>query len=163
MTKRYEIAEQLRLFGGLPTSMTYDAPDRQKLLRRLRAAQKQHLVQVSPGIYRTVGAVVPPDLIIARMVDRGNGNYELVPAYEQWVRITPPLIHALGIQGQYHTVYRLGRCGFIEIAYYAPKSLMINLSSWWGHLANVIEDPQFWDPETKKGAERLKLYRENMY
>lgn len=141
-----------------------DTADQQGLIGRLRTNQKQSLVQVAPGMWRPIGALAPPDLVLARFQERGNGVYELVPACEQWVRLCPKVARLLGFAGKFETLRRLGRAGFIEIIYPAPSTAMLNLASWWGHLARVAEDVDgFWNAQTKQGAAHLKVYRENLF
>lgn len=140
-----------------------EVADRKSALLRLRAAQKQHLFEVAPGLFRSLGDIPPPDLIVARLTDLGDGTYKLSPAYEQWVRLCPGLARTLGFPRHYNTLYRLGRAGFVEIAYIAPNTPLLNLCSYWGHLANVLEDSSFWDQSTKQGRDRFRLYKENMF
>ena len=130
---------------------------------RLRDLQKLSLTQVAPGVWRHTGNGSAPEIVIARVVPGADGTFRLVPAYEQWMRICAKNVRMLGMEGQWHTLTRLGRAGFVEIVQVSPSFHLLNLTTWWGHLARVAEDPEVWAKHTAEGKKRLKLYRENMF
>jgi hypothetical protein len=155
-------ATQLSMFG-LPAE-AIEAPSDSDLAKRLRDLQKLNLVQVAPGVWRHTGTGQAPDMVICRVVPNDDGTVRLVPAYEKWMRLCGRNVRALGMEGQYHTLRRLGRAGFIEILNPAPGYHFLNLCSWWGHLARVAEDPDnFWNKDTPQGLKRFKTYKRNMF
>jgi hypothetical protein len=158
------VAEQLRLFDERPESVPTDPPTKDQLRERLRKLQGNSLVQVAPGLYRSVTDVLPSDVILARLVDRGSDIKEVVPVSEKWARMSEKLQRQLGFTRHAETLFRLGRAGFIEIVQVAPNTHMLNLCSLYGHLARVAEaGDEFWDPSTPQGLKRRKAYREAMF
>lgn len=155
-------ATQLRMFG-LPPDPILDRMPEGDPTKRLRDLQKMNLVQVAPGVWRHTGTGPAPDMVICRVIPNEDGTMRLVPAYEQWMRLCHRTVSMLGMEGQYHTLRRLGRAGFIEIVNPAPNFSMLNLSSWWGHLARVAEDSEFWSKETPEGKKRFTIYKRNMF
>ena len=153
---------QLNMFG-FPADDPKARPSDADPIKRLRELQKMSLVQVAPGVWRHTGNGTPAEMIICRVVPNQDGTVRLVPAYEQWMRLCSANVRLLGMEGQWHTLMRLGRGGFIEISNPAPRYHMLNLTTWWGHLARVAEDPDYWDASTPKGRARLKTYKENMF
>lgn len=159
-----QIAEQLRLFADLSDQPQSQAPTKADMIKRLRALQSRCLLPVAPGLYRTLRDALPPEIVISRMEDRGNGVYEVVPVNEQWIRLTADVMKAFGFTtGRGSTLFRLARAGFIEVVPIAPHTNILNLSSLYGHLARVAEDPEFWDEDTPQGKARMKAYRETMF
>lgn len=130
---------------------------------RLRKLQKMSIVQVAPNVWRHTGNGTEPEMVICRVVPKEDGTLHLVPAYEQWMRLNSKTVKLLGMEGQWHTLMRLGRAGFIEILRPAPNFHMLNLTTWWGHLARVAEDPEYWDRNTPDGRKRFKTYKEHMF
>jgi hypothetical protein len=148
---------------GLPDEPVLDKMPGGDPAKRLRDLQKMNLVQVAPGVWRHTGNGSVPDMVICRVVPNNDGTVKLVPAYEQWMRLCSRNVKALGMDGQYHTLRRLGRAGFIEILNPAPGYHFLNLCSWWGHLARVAEEPDFWSKETAEGKKRFAVYKRNMF
>jgi hypothetical protein len=154
-------ATQLSMFDF--PGETIAPPSEADLAKRLREYQKQSLVQVAPNVWRYTGDGQPPELVICRVVPNADGTLRLVPAYEKWMRLCRRNVSALGMEGQYHTLRRLGRADFIEILNPAPGYHFLNLCSWWGHLARVAEDPEFWSKDTAEGRKRFQTYKRNMF
>jgi hypothetical protein len=126
---------------------------------RLRAATRPAMVQVAPGKYLrspNTGAEQQADgVTLARWSANGDGTYSPLPYTEPMVRVDARLIHLLGFRGQWHTLARLARAGFIEMIRIAPGTTMLNLNSYFNHLARCAEDAEFWD----KGKGNFEEYR----
>lgn len=155
--------DQLQMFGLPPESVKCQADGGQPAQDRLRELQKLSLLQVAPGVWRHTGTGPTPEMVICRVIPNDDGTVRLVPAYEQWMRLCSKSVQMLGMAGQWHTLMRLGRAGFIEIVRPAPSFHLLNLTTWWGHLARVAADPDFWNKHTADGKKRFKLYKENMF
>ncbi len=160
-TKKKKQQAQLRLFGLPPEPDRGEEEGGATLAERMRAMQKLTLVQVAPGVWRHTGNGQPPEIVIARVLPNEDGTFRLVPAYEQWMRLCRENVLMIGMQGQWHTLMRLGRGGFIEVAQVAPRLHFLNLTTWWGHIAQRFEAVE--DQHTPDGKKRLGLYRKVMY
>ena len=55
---------------------------------------------------------------------------------------------------RYDTILRLGRAGFIDVVRVAPNTILLDLDSWYRHLADCMDDPDRWD----EGGEDREAY-----
>ena len=126
--------------------------------KRLRSATLPAMVQVAPGRYvpqdEKKGA---PDVTLAAYVENDDGTYRPVPFNERMVRVDRRLIHMLGFTGQWHTVRRLARAGFIEMIAISPRVTLLNLDSWFNHLRRCAEEPEFWEADANLEEYRRAL------
>jgi len=120
------------------------------------------MVQVSPGRYVPAEGDVPPERCLAFWRGNADGSYEAVPYTDRLVRLNRELLVVLGLydadhgRSSFNTMYRLHRAGFIEMVKAAPRMWMLNLDSWFNHLARVAEDAEFW----AEGRGNIEAYRE---
>jgi len=101
---------------------------------------------------------VEDNITLALWKPNGDGTYSPLPYTEPMVRVDSRLIKLLGFRGQWHTLARLGRAGFIEMVRIAPATTLLNLNSYFNHMARCAEDPEFWD----EGKGNLKEYRKSI-
>jgi len=121
--------------------------------------EREITVQFAPG--RACRARVPSDkvprLVLARLVPKGGGEYQLVPvSFDPWVRLTERLPKDLGLDCDSRVLRRWAMCDFIKGRVLGPLITQIELGSLYDFLEAVrIDAPTpFWT------AERVKLYRE---
>lgn len=120
--------------------------------------------QVSPGRYVPVDGYVTPDRCLAEWKRNADGTFTAVPYTDRMARLDKDLLILLGLynddhgHGSFNTMYRLHRAGFIEMVKAAPRMYLLNLDSWFNHLARVAEDPDFW----AEGNGNIEAYREAM-
>ena len=55
---------------------------------------------------------------------------------------------------RYDTILRLGRAGFVDTVRVAPHVWMLDLDSWFRHLADCMDRPEMWD----EGSGDLRRY-----
>lgn len=119
-----------------------------------REAPSGALVQVAPGKWAAKGGP-DPEIILAEVFRHPDGTLGFRPSGEgRWVKLTPRVGELLGFEGQLHTVRRLARAGFVRLAHPSPDVYQLNLDSWFDHLRNTEEDPDFWDPD----GDHLRTY-----
>jgi len=132
--------------------------------QRLRAATRPAFIQVAPGKFVPASppgdgaSAVEDNITLARWKPNGDGTYSPLPYSEPMVRVDSKLIKLLGFRGNWQTLARLGRAGFIEMVRLAPATTLLNLNSYFNHLARCAEDPEFWD----EGKGNLKEYRKSI-
>jgi len=143
---------------------TLDAP-RALIQSRLRAATRPAMVQVAPGKYVPAPSSISNqkseinnEITLAHWNPNGDGTYSPLPYTEPMVRVDSKLIHLLGFRGQWHTLARLARAGFVEMIRIAPATTLLNLNSFFNHLARCAEDPEFWDA----GKGNIEEYRKSI-
>ena len=55
---------------------------------------------------------------------------------------------------RYDTILRLGRAGFVDVVRVAPNTILLDLDSWYRHLADCMDDPDRWE----EGREDRETY-----
>lgn len=135
--------------GSRSSTVNREPMNREPLAVRLAAASAPDMIQAAPGKWVPRENHLVPDYCLARWVKAGDGTYTLVPDEIRMVRLSATLGKILGFQGQLHTLYRLGRAGFIEIVFPAPHCALLNLDSWYNHLRRCAEDPEIWEQGSK--------------
>ena len=135
-------------------------PSSGPILGRLRAATRPIMVQAAPGKFipnpENPQSEIGNDTTLARWSPNGDGTYSPIPFTEPMMRVNSKLLRLLGFQGQWQTLDRLGRAGFVEMLRIAPKTTLINLNSYYNHLARCAEDPEFWSEQKKNLSEYRK-------
>lgn len=131
--------------------------DARKLADACRKAARAPLTQVAPGVWmKTDTAKKPPEVVLAHIVDEGEGLYRVVPIFEELVRVDLKLLQLLGMERHRNTLSRLIESGLVEGVKVAPGTTLLNLASWMNHVARCAEDPDLWDA----GRGYLEQYRE---
>lgn len=124
--------------------------------------RKPLLREVAPGRYVPTDAAIKdlPEVLLCKLVPTGDGEYRLDPFREDWLRMDADSLRQIGMHRQIDTLNRLAKAGFIEIVQVAPKTSLLNLTSWYGHLRRVAEvqadGERFWE----EGRGNIELYRE---
>lgn len=133
--------QSLRSSEQKKTKVTKTLPD------RLREATKPAMIAVAPGKFVPNRTNEPPECSLCSWQGNGDGTFSPIPQAERMVRINSKLMRLLGFDGQWSTVTRLARAGFIETVQLAPHCTMLNLNSWYGHLRRCAETEDFWNPK----------------
>ena len=128
---------------------------------KYRRRAKPAMVKISPGLYAPADPHVDvPETGVGMFFPDGKGRYEFSPVQERMVKMTEDLLERLGMKNRKQTMLRLSRAGFIEIVKPGPGIHLLNLDSWFNHLARVAEDPEeFWD---RAGANFKHYEREGL-
>lgn len=156
------------LFGG--PSIIIEPKNRktaEEAAARFRELAKPDMVKITPSTVNAPAVYVPkpggkvPDLVMARWSHNGNGQYHLVPVAGRWVRLTSELCSELGFRNtsrarKYATMYRLHEAGYVELVKISPCCTLIDLDTWWRHLADCIENPEMWDEGSTERENYLK-------
>lgn len=129
-----------------------------------RAIKRDSMVMVAPGVWRNMLPSDPPEIVLGEYRLRADGNYDLVPISDRWVRLTTRVCALLGFGEHHQTLYRLGRAGFIELVRAAPNCFLLNLVSFYNHLRRCAEHGgDMWSKDDAEGRKRLKQYMDNFY
>jgi hypothetical protein len=126
---------------------------------RLRELTRPTMTQIAPGKFVPHQTEEPPEVSLCHWQANGDGTFSALPSSERWVRVNQKLMRLIGFDGQWCTVTRLARGGYLEIINIAPHCTMLNLTSWFGHLRRCAENPEFWD----KGGENYRHYVKHMF
>lgn len=129
---------------------------------------QETMVRVAPGRHAWVprDAAKPPDgYALCRWSKQEDGTYAPVPVAGRYVRLNSQVAATLGFVGdgtsdknRYDTILRLGRAGFVDLVRVAPNTILLDLDSWYRHLADCMDNPDMWDD----GSEERETYlREN--
>jgi hypothetical protein len=132
------------------------AVTRPPINQRLQEAARPDMVQVAPGRWAPRPGRKAPDMTLATWQQNADGTYTPTPMTERMVKLTRKLTTLLGFPGQFETIRRLGRAGYVECIKLTPHIYMLNLDSWFGHMRRCAEDPDFWDADGKN----LRAYRQ---
>ena len=154
---------QMDLFGGLEGRIPPPLP----------VAPEPNMVRVAPGRHAWVpkDAATPPDAyVMCRWSKQEDGTYAPVPVAGRYVRLDSRTATLLGFPAResgrggppphgnercrYDTILRLGRAGFVDVVRVAPNTVLLDLDSWYRHLADCIDDPDRW----KEGGEDRETY-----
>lgn len=156
------------LFGAQP--IVYEPNNRreqEEAAARFRELSKPDMLRITPSTANAPAVYVPkpgarvPDLVLARWAELSDGRYHLVPVAGRWARLSTELCTILGFRDmnrnrKYETMMRLGRAGYIEIVKVSPGCWMIDLDSWWRHIADCMENPEMWDEGSEERANYLQ-------
>ena len=125
------------------------------LAERLRELARPDMVRVSPDRHAWIPArhvEQPPKYCLCRWSRGSDGHYSPLPVAGRWMRLTDELVAGLGFshgrrRTRWDTLMRLGRAGYIDIVHLSPGCWMLDLDSWFRHLAACAEDPELWDED----------------
>lgn len=135
------------------------APPPKPNAEALRQAARPILRPIAPGKWVAEPGRDVPQYCIATVTPSKEGHYTVNPLPEKMQRLNARLLTALGLGlGQWDTLRRLARAGFIELVRLGPSCTLLNLDSYYNHLRRVSEDPDFWEP----GKGNLEAYRESL-
>ena len=148
------------LFGAAPTPYRRRAPD--ELGKRMRELARPDMVRVAPDRHAWVPAAhvkEPPGFVLCRWSRTAQGNYAPIPVAGRWVRLTEELVASLGFtdgrrRRRYETLMRLGRAGFVDLVHLSPGCWMLDLDSWFRHLAECADNAEMWED----GSEDRETY-----
>ena len=149
--------------GALPAANCQLQTGRRPLAEAAREAARPDMVRVAPGRH----AWMPADRaqnavsrhVLCRWSKQPDGTYAPVPLPCRLVRMTPETTAMLGFVSGNRTVradtlLRLAAAGFIECVRVSPHCWMLDLDSWFRHLADCLDDPEYWD----EGGEARRRY-----
>ena len=130
----------------------------------LAVEPEPNMVRVAPGRHAWVpkDAATPPDeYAVCRWSKQGDGTYAPVPVAGRYVRLDGRTASLLGFPARgeedrcrYDTILRLGRAGFIDVVRVAPNTILLDIDSWYRHLADCMDDPDRWE----EGSEDRETY-----
>ncbi len=154
---------ELALDAGTATAGSSAPLFQSPLAPMVQAAARPEMVRVAPGKHAWVPAPTAQrkvaDYVLCRWSRQGDGTYAPVPLPYRLVRMTPELTAMLGFVSGNRTVradtlLRLAAAGFIECVRVSPHCWMLDLDSWFRHLSDCLDDPEFWDD----GGEARRRY-----
>lgn len=142
--------EQMELFGDLDARDLVPPP--------LSVEPEPDMVRVAPGRHAWVpkrAATPPPEYVVCRWSKQADGTWAPVPVAGRYVRLDSSTATLLGFPARagsdarercrYDTILRLGRAGFVDLVRVAPNTILLDLDSWYRHLADCMDDPDRWD------------------
>jgi len=130
----------------------------------LEALARSGMVRVAPGRHAWVPAAAcdpatMPQYCLCRWAEQPDGTYVPIPFPYRLVRLTPKTTSMLGFMSgnrdiRYSTLLRLAAAEFVDIIRISPNCQMLDLDSWFQHLADCMDDPEYWEP----GSEARERY-----
>ena len=142
--------EQMELFGDLDARDLVPPP--------LSVEPEPDMVRVAPGRHSWVpkrAATPPPEYVVCRWSKQADGTWAPVPVAGRYVRLDSSTATLLGFPARagsdarercrYDTILRLGRAGFVDLVRVAPNTILLDLDSWYRHLADCMDDPDRWE------------------
>ena len=142
--------EQMELFGDLDARDLVPPP--------LSVEPEPDMVRVAPGRHAWVpkrAATPPPEYVVCRWSKQADGTWAPVPVAGRYVRLDSSTATLLGFSARagadarercrYDTILRLGRAGFVDLVRVAPNTILLDLDSWYRHLADCMDDPDRWE------------------
>ena len=150
------------LFGG--PAMVIEPRNRQMTeaaAQRFRDLAKPDMLRVAPDRHAYVpkpGAQVPA-MQVGKFAPQADGTYSFVPVGGRWFRLCSELCSALGLRDmnrnrKYETMMRLHRAGHIELVKISPGCWLLDMDSWYRHLAECMDNPEMWE----EGSEERENY-----
>lgn len=132
----------------------------------LRSARQQDMVRVAPGVAGWIPAEGQrgriSKYVMCRWSEQSDGTYLPVPLRWRMMQVGPRMIEALGFtRGRQviknDTFRRLADAGFINLVQVSPKVWMLDLDSWFAHVEECLNDPEYW-AEGSEARERYNFY-----
>lgn len=92
----------------------------------------------------------PGNMVMCRWARSPDGTFRPVPVGSRWVRLCPAAAAELGFRHldrriRYETIMRLHRAGMINMVQISPRVFLLDLESWFKHLAACAENPDMWE------------------
>ena len=135
----------------------------------LEVAPEPGMVRVAPGRHSWVpksAATPPEEYVMCRWSKQADGTFAPVPVAGRYVRLDGRTATLLGfparaggdgdIRCRYDTIRRLGRAGFGDVVRVAPNTILLDLDSWYRHLADCMDDPDRWEDGSEDRETYLK-------
>ena len=152
------------MFGGADEVIRPRVKSVVDSVARLMELSRSDMVRVSPERYAYIPAAhckTVPEFCLARWVKDRAGEYNLLPMSGNWVRMTSKVAALMGWREvdrscSYETLKRLGVAGFIEFVHVAPGTHLIEIGSWFRHLAECQDNPEMWE----RGSSDRETYAE---
>ena len=156
------------LFGAAPVILEpKNRKTAEEAAERFRELSRPDMVKVTPATPNAPPAYVPrpgrsvPNLMLGKWASDGAGKYHLVPVAGRWVRLTSELCSELGFRNtsserKYTTLRRLAEAGYVELVKISPCCILIDLDSWWRHVADCMENPDMWEEGSDERNNYLK-------
>ena len=164
---------QMGLFDGLELGAKSLEPEAKSSKLKanvpppLAVEPEPNMVRVAPGRHAWVpkDAATPPDAyVMCRWSKQEDGTYAPVPVAGRYVRLDSRTAALLGFPARvgeggnercrYDTILRLGRAGFVDVVRVAPNTILLDLDSWYRHLADCMDNPDRWN----EGGEDRETY-----
>jgi hypothetical protein len=147
------------LFGAPPVPY---AQVNARLADRLASLAKPDMVRVAPDKHAWVPADrtrPTPEFVLCRWSRTTDGAYRPIPISGRWARVTGELMANLGFESgrryqRYETLFRLANAEFVDMVKVSPGCWMLDLDTWFRHMASCADEPGKWDD----GSEDLKKY-----
>lgn len=148
----------------MPATLTPAANGAAKLLIQLLPGQQmiqlaqRDFAQIAPGEFL---AACPPQFApkvgIIKWMRATNGTYQPV------IQALPTMVHRsewrANLYGcSWHTVLRLALAGFVNYVRPSWRATAIELDSYFAHLQEVRNDPDWWTPERRAKLEAVKAH-----
>lgn len=161
MGQAEEDLRQYDLFGAPPEPYRRPRAD-SALAQRMRDMAKPDMIRAAPDRQAWIPKEKmrdPPKFCLCRWSANRDGTFAPIPVSGRLVRLTSELIESLGFQDKrrrrrWETLMRLGRAGYIEVVHTSPGCWMLDLDSWYRHLADCADNPEMWE----EGGEDRKNY-----
>ena len=153
------------LFGGETEYKPRTGADPEAQLRELKDKTAPVMVRVSPDKYGWIprDGHEPDRFCFGRWVRTSDGTFSLIPIAGKYVRLTEELAAHLGFRDldrnrRFTTLVRLANAGYIDLVHVSPGCRMLDIESWFRHLAACMENPNLW---AEGGEERARYLKAN--
>ncbi len=118
-----------------------------QLATAVRILPRNQTIALAPGIGTRKVVDAPRELIpcvgVCDWQPAGDGTYKpVIRLHEQNIRVS---IAARVLDVDYFVLRRLITAGFVEGHQPTPSCYLLNLHSYFDHLARVQADPEFWN------------------
>ncbi len=142
------------------------SPDVEAASKKFRELAEPVMVRIAPDklVWTPKNGQQPPTYTLCRWVEKKNeGGFVPIPLGGKYIRLSISLCTELGFRDldrgrKYETLKRLNRAGYIEMHHVSPGCWLLELDSWFRHLAACADDPDFWDED---GDERRHYLEAN--
>ena len=133
----------------------------------LEIAPGADMVRIAPGALgwmpRGAARQSVPRHCLCRWTMQSGGAFVPIPFPYRYVRLTAEVARLLGFgipgrraKSRLDTLRRLSNAGFISMVKVAPGTYLLDLDSWFAHIAACMDDEDFWAPE----CEAARRYRQ---
>lgn len=151
------------LFGGETVYTPRTGADPAAQLRELKDKTAPVMVRISPDKYGWIPREghEPDRFAFGRWVPASDGTFALIPVAGKYVRLTEELAAHLGFRDidrnrKFTTLFRLAAAGYVDLVHISPGCHLLDLESWFRHLASCMENPDMWAEGSEDRANYLK-------